>query len=288
MNLVQKDLIDNISNYYYTNSVDNFVKNMSSDSIDGGRPEYGSDILKSLYQKYYTEYGDSFSSKEGFVKLTRGFSRINVILIFHITYIITIKGIDSKEIDKVHSIVKFKLTFNRNATGWKPMNNEAFKEGINWFFSEDSRDARDNIKKNMIDNHDGIPITMESDQSIFDIENWNTSNVTDMSSTFVNKKTFNRDISRWDTSNVTNMSLMFFGASAFNQDIGGWNTSKVTTMESMFKFASVFDANLKKWNVFNVTTIGDMFHGAEKITSEDYSEWEWRFSNNPTGDPKQS
>ena len=47
---------------------------------------------------------------------------------------------------------------------------------------------------------------------------------------FCNAKKFNEDIGEWDTSNVTNMSSMFWCAAIFNQDIGRWNTSNVTNM----------------------------------------------------------
>ena len=66
------------------------------------------------------------------------------------------------------------------------------------------------------------------------IPNWDTSSVTDMSSTFEGYAQFDGDVSRWDTSSVATMSVMFRGASSFNQDIGSWNTAQVTTMGSMF------------------------------------------------------
>ena len=55
-----------------------------------------------------------------------------------------------------------------------------------------------------------------------DITNWDTSEVTDMSSLFYNKRKFNANISHWNTSNVTNMSYMFCDA-LFNQDIRNLN-----------------------------------------------------------------
>ena len=48
------------------------------------------------------------------------------------------------------------------------------------------------------------------------INDWNTSNVTDMSHLFYDKAEFNEDISKWDTSNVTDMSYMFSKAYMFN------------------------------------------------------------------------
>jgi surface protein len=62
------------------------------------------------------------------------------------------------------------------------------------------------------------------------ISGWDVSNVTDMSSLFLNQTTFNDDIGDWDTSSVTTMCDMFSGATTFNQDIGDWDTSSVTTM----------------------------------------------------------
>ena len=67
-----------------------------------------------------------------------------------------------------------------------------------------------------------------------EMPDWDVSLVTDMSSLFYNKGSFNADISRWDTSSVTTMYRMFRGARAFNQDIGAWDTSSVTTMQEMF------------------------------------------------------
>ena len=43
-----------------------------------------------------------------------------------------------------------------------------------------------------------------------------TTLVTNMSNLFNNETTFNQDIRRWDTSNVTNMASTFKGAVAFN------------------------------------------------------------------------
>jgi surface protein len=67
-----------------------------------------------------------------------------------------------------------------------------------------------------------------------EMPDWDVSLVTDMSSLFFDKVSFNADISRWDTSSVTTMHRMFRGARAFNQDIGAWDTSSVTTMHEMF------------------------------------------------------
>ena len=92
--------------------------------------------------------------------------------------------------------------------------------------------------------------------------NWDTSSVTDMSSTFEGYAQFDGDVSRWDTSSVATMSVMFKGASSFNQDIGNWNTAEVTNMNGMFFIASAFDQDIGNWNTEKVTDMYYMFFEA--------------------------
>ena len=75
------------------------------------------------------------------------------------------------------------------------------------------------------------------------INEWNVSNITDMSGAFSlyhsGSPNFNQDISSWDVRNVTNMSYMFAGGqqtggnirdassiNPFNQPIGNWDISQ--------------------------------------------------------------
>ncbi|MEM9425032.1 MAG: BspA family leucine-rich repeat surface protein, partial [Spirochaetota bacterium] len=105
-----------------------------------------------------------------------------------------------------------------------------------------------------------------------------TSGVTNMSSLFENKKTFNGTISCWDVSAVTGdakshsgsaikgMQAMFNGAVAFNQDIGGWDTGKVVSMVSMFLQATAFNNggsdSIQDWNTAKVQGMDYMFQDA--------------------------
>ncbi len=110
--------------------------------------------------------------------------------------------------------------------------------------------------------------------TISDINDWDTSNATDMSYMFYNAgfsaTTWSiGDLSSWDVSNVTNMSGMFFaaGSSATTWSIGdlsSWDVSNVTDMSSMFSDAgspattwSIGD--LSSWDVSNVTNMNGMF-----------------------------
>ena len=86
-----------------------------------------------------------------------------------------------------------------------------------------------------------------------EINTWNTVNITDVTSLFENKTTFNDNISDWNMSNVENMYSMFQRAYAFNQDIGAWDVSSVTNMVQMFYNAQSFNKDIGAWDVSNVT-----------------------------------
>ena len=104
-----------------------------------------------------------------------------------------------------------------------------------------------------------------------EINTWDTSSITDMSSLFAST-TFNDDISRWNTSKVTNMKEMFAEASAFNQDIGNWDVSQVTTMTGMFQNAAAFNQYIGQWNVSAVTDMQYMLSGAAAF-NQDIGQW---------------
>ena len=93
------------------------------------------------------------------------------------------------------------------------------------------------------------------------IASWDTSKVTNMLDMF-RSSTFNQPIGAWNTSNVTVMTTMFFNATAFNQPIGAWNTSKVTAMDSMFYNATAFNQPIGAWNTGAVTNMNGMFWNA--------------------------
>ena len=104
---------------------------------------------------------------------------------------------------------------------------------------------------------DIIKQRIESDGNECNLNDIDTSNITDMSDLF-EYSDFNGDISRWNVSKVKNMKCMF-AYSKFNGDISKWNVSNVTNMKKMFAW-SKFNGDISNWNVSNVITNVNMFN----------------------------
>ncbi len=102
----------------------------------------------------------------------------------------------------------------------------------------------------------------EADGATADLNYIDTSNVTDMSGLFYEKRTFNGDVSKWDMSSVTDMLEMFANATAFNQPLNNWDVSSVTNMSAMFFNAASFNQDISGWVAKSGRHTTDMFRGA--------------------------
>jgi len=111
------------------------------------------------------------------------------------------------------------------------------------------------------------------------INNWDTSQVTDMGALFSFATNFNQPLDNWDTSNVTDMHRMFNGADVdgyrtkFNQSLNAWNISKVTDISMMFSDTESFNHPLDNWDTSNVISMFNLFDGALAFT-QDISMWD--------------
>ena len=97
---------------------------------------------------------------------------------------------------------------------------------------------------------------------------WDVSNVHNFEGTFYHSTAFNNggspDINNWDTSSATSMSTMFFNAYSFNQPIGDWDVSSVEEMQLMFygtPFNNGGSSNISGWNPSSCTNFNQMFNG---------------------------
>ena len=126
---------------------------------------------------------------------------------------------------------------------------------------------------------------LKSLQDITGLANWNTSEAQDISGIFSNTKITNIDVldagkngdpNNWNTGNVTNMSSMFYNCSSLT-DITGlskWDTANVTNMNSMLSKTAITDLNALAtgknnnpniWNTGNVTDMSGMFQNTSTL-----------------------
>lgn len=99
--------------------------------------------------------------------------------------------------------------------------------------------------------------------NIDSINNFDVSNVTDMSYLFKNSSLTDFSfLSNWDVSNVTNMESMFSGCAKRNYDDEG-NLTGVTGLTDI--------SPLSKWNVSNVRNMNKMFSAVITCSEKDYN-----------------
>lgn len=82
-----------------------------------------------------------------------------------------------------------------------------------------------------------------------------------MAKMFYDAESFNGNIQNWDTSRVSDMSLMFGLTRSFNQDLSRWNVSQ-TNIGGMFDGAVAFNQNLGSWIPKNGSWLGNLFNGS--------------------------
>ncbi|WP_427909843.1 BspA family leucine-rich repeat surface protein [Mycoplasmopsis bovis] len=109
-------------------------------------------------------------------------------------------------------------------------------------------------------------------QTVENIDKWDTSNIEDMSLMFFGAKNFNTDISNWKTDKVKNMSYMFYATKKFNINLDKWNTTSVKNMNRMFQEAEAFNGDISTWDTKNVSDMAYMFSGATTF-NKDISGW---------------
>lgn len=110
-----------------------------------------------------------------------------------------------------------------------------------------------------------------------DLSHFNTSSVTDMSAMFSGCSSMKTlDLSSFNTSKVTDMTEMFYSCNALTSlDLSGFNTSLVTSMRSMFnKCTNLQMVNMSNWETSNVTDMYGMFSECESLASVDMSHFD--------------
>ena len=107
--------------------------------------------------------------------------------------------------------------------------------------------------------------------SSLNVSGWDTSNVTDMEYmfTFLPNLTMLNGLENFNTSNVTNMYEMFSQNGLTSLNLSNFNTSKVTNMGYMFAGAKETTLNLSSFDTSKAELWG-MFEGMTNLTSLDF------------------
>ena len=104
------------------------------------------------------------------------------------------------------------------------------------------------------------------------IDEWDVSNVTDMTFMAWNCVHFKADLSKWNVCNVKYAAGAFLNCREFNSDLSKWNVSKLEDASQMFLHCESFESDLSKWDVKNLVRCDRMFCNASFFKS-DLSKW---------------
>ena len=114
------------------------------------------------------------------------------------------------------------------------------------------------------------------------LNNWDVSNVNDMSKMFWSSNFNYLDLNDWNTINVKNMYEMFSETRDLETlKVSNWNTSNVTNMTEMFFIypnkeqgnSKLKELDVSKWDVSNVEDFRYMFEGQDKLEKLNVSNW---------------
>ena len=109
-----------------------------------------------------------------------------------------------------------------------------------------------------------------------DLNNFDTSNVTSMSTMFYNcTKLVTLNIDNFNTIKVTNIGRMFWWCSSLtNLDVSSFKTNNVTSMERMFANCSkLTNLDVTNFDTSNVKNMNSMFSSCSKLTNIDLSKF---------------
>ena len=104
------------------------------------------------------------------------------------------------------------------------------------------------------------------------IDNWNVSNVENMSQLFRNCDGFTRDLSGWNVSSVTSLASIFQDKSGPINGISSWNTSSNTFLSRSFS-GTTDNPDITGWDVSKVTTMYQMAYNNGANFTRDLSGW---------------
>ena len=117
------------------------------------------------------------------------------------------------------------------------------------------------------------------DDDVINLNDIDTSEITNMSKLFYETDIKNIDISSWDVSNVKAMNDMFNRCENLESigDISFWDVSNLTSMDGMFFNCKEleFIGDISGWDVKNVEYMCSTFHGCKNLKDiGDLNKWD--------------
>ena len=136
------------------------------------------------------------------------------------------------------------------------LNKNTFKKHYNYF--PNTRDELKDIIKQLIKER--------KNKRVIDLNDIDTSKITDMKGLFYNLPITEIDISGWDVSNVTDMATMFFECEKLESigNLNNWDVSKVKYMTYMFYYCRKLKdvGDISDWDISKVENMNKMFLGS--------------------------
>ena len=147
-----------------------------------------------------------------------------------------------------------------------------------WLSNESDSDILYYTQADKIIVNDGEDLFRNYNNCItIDVDIFDTSNMTDMSSMFYNCSSLTSlNLSNFNTSKVTKMNAIFYNCSSLlslESNISNWDVSNVTTMNNMFSLCKLTSLDLSNWNTSNVSTMFATFSGCNLLISLNLSNW---------------
>ena len=114
------------------------------------------------------------------------------------------------------------------------------------------------------------------------VENWDVSNIKELSGTFSYTPITSLDLNNWDVSNVTTLNSTFLECKNLESlAINQWDVGSVTTLNYAFSRCSALkNIDLSNWDVRKISVLNCTFMSCSKLESVDTSGWETDVLNN--------
>ena len=112
-------------------------------------------------------------------------------------------------------------------------------------------------------------------QNIIFGDNWDTSNVTNMSLMFfATYYSMNLNLSSWNTSKVEDMSMMFYGTACLSLNLNDWDVHNVNKIDNIFSDSYIQQISLCSWNLSKITNLSRLFDGCSGLTNLDLTNFD--------------